>query len=112
MTPMPKTGGQFTGPIYSPGGSPTDASEYVTKGYVDGISGVTPEIPFTETPSGSVNGSNTDFTLSHTPTANTLHLYLNGVFQTPGVDYNLSGTTITFITAPDAGAVFAIYTYT
>lgn len=55
-----------------------------------------------ETPSGTINGSNTAFTVGNTPTA----VYLNGAFQTPGgVDYTLSGLTITFVTAPDTGSV-------
>jgi hypothetical protein len=63
-----------------------------------------------ETPSGSVNGSNVTFTLAGTPISNSLSLYLNGVEQTPGgVDYTLSGTIITFATAPVSGAVYAHY---
>lgn len=50
-----------------------------------------------ETPSGTINGSNAVFTLAHTPaSASDLTLYLNGLLQTMGTDYTLSGTTITF----------------
>lgn len=58
-----------------------------------------------ETPSGSVNGSNTTFTLANTPTSGTEEVYLNGVQQEPGAgnDYTISGATITYLTAPLSG---------
>lgn len=59
-----------------------------------------------ETPSGTINGSNTSFSLAQTPNTDSLLLYLNGAFQTPGgVDYTLSGTTITFVNAPLTGSI-------
>lgn len=60
-----------------------------------------------ETPSGSINGSNTSFTLANTPTAGTLKLYLNGVRLKSGAgnDYTLSTATITMTTAPISGDV-------
>jgi hypothetical protein len=58
-----------------------------------------------ETPSGSVNGSNTAFTLANTPTAGTEEVFLNGILQEPGAgnDYTISGGTITYLTAPVSG---------
>ena len=55
-----------------------------------------------ETPSGTINGSNTAFTLGNTPLENdAVLLFLNGLMQGPGgTDYSLSGTSITFTTAP------------
>lgn len=66
----------------------------------------------TETPSGLVNGSNKVFTLSSTPENDTLHLYLNGLYQEEGVtkDYVISGTSITFVDAPAVGDII-IATY-
>lgn len=60
-----------------------------------------------ETPSGSINGSNTTFTLANTPTTGTVKLYLNGVRQKSGAgnDYTISTTTITMTTAPVSGDV-------
>lgn len=57
---------------------------------------------FNETPSGSVNGSNTTFTLANTPTTGTVQVFLNGQLQEPGAgnDYTISGGTITYLTAP------------
>lgn len=58
-----------------------------------------------ETPSGSINGSNTSFTLASTPISGTEEVYLNGIQQEPGSgnDYTISGTTITYLTAPVSG---------
>jgi hypothetical protein len=58
-----------------------------------------------ETPSGTVNGSNTAFTLANTPIAGTEEVYLNGVQQEPGAgnDYTISGTAITYLSAPLTG---------
>jgi hypothetical protein len=58
-----------------------------------------------EAPSGTINGTNVDFTLAHTPVSNSEHVYLNGLLQEPGVgnDYSISGGTITFSTAPVSG---------
>jgi len=56
-----------------------------------------------ETPSGPVNGSNTDFTLAHTPKSGTEEVYLNGLLQDPINDYTISTNTITFVAAPKTG---------
>jgi len=55
-----------------------------------------------ETPTGSVNGVNTSFTLANTPIAGTEQVFLNGLLQEPGAgnDYTISGATITYLTAP------------
>lgn len=58
-------------------------------------------VVWNETPSGSINGSNAAFTLAHLPVAGTLMLIVNGLMMLEGGDYNLSGTTVTFV----AGAV-------
>lgn len=58
-----------------------------------------------ETPSGTVNGSTTVFILANTPVTGSEHVYLNGILQEPGAgnDYTISGTTITYLTAPLTG---------
>ena len=60
-----------------------------------------------EVPSGSINGSNTVFTLANTPVTDSLSIFLNGLLQEPGAgnDYNLSTATITFTTAPESGDI-------
>jgi hypothetical protein len=61
--------------------------------------------PHTEVPEGLINGSNVEFTLSHTPVSGSLNLYLNGVEQSESEsgDFTMSGATITFNSAPLAG---------
>ena len=59
-----------------------------------------------ETPSGTVNGSNTSFTLSFTPaTAATLTCHLDGLLITLTTDYTRSGATLTMVTAPATGQI-------
>jgi hypothetical protein len=60
-------------------------------------------------PTGAVNGSNTVFTL---PSAVTtfIQLYINGVFQIPGINFTLAGNTITMLVAPSTGdQLYAVY---
>lgn len=57
-------------------------------------------------PTGTINGANTTFTLSPTPTvAGNVVCYLNGVMQQQGAgnDYTISSATITYLTAPPTG---------
>lgn len=60
-----------------------------------------------EVPSGSINGSNTTFTIANTPTSGTEKVFLNGIHQQSGGsnDYTISGTTITYVVAPETGDV-------
>lgn len=58
---------------------------------------------YRETPTGTINSSNKTFTITRTPTNNSEILYLGGLVQHAGVDYTLSGTTITYTVAPDTG---------
>lgn len=58
-----------------------------------------------EVPAGTINGSNTTFTLANSPIAGTVAVSLNGILQLVGSgnDYTISGSTVTFGTAPLAG---------
>lgn len=58
---------------------------------------------YDETPSGLLNSSNLIYTLAHSPSpVASLILTMNGqVLTAGGVDYTLSGATITLINAPD-----------
>lgn len=58
---------------------------------------------FRETPTGTINGINTVFTLTRTPAANSEQLVYQGQRQHPTDDYTLSGTTITYVVAPFTG---------
>lgn len=67
-----------------------------------------------ETPSGSINGSNTSFTLASSPNpATSLELRLNGQILKSGSgnDFTLSDATITMVAAPASGDVLTA-TYT
>jgi len=77
-------------------------------GTVDAIYETTSTLTFfTETPAGTINGTNTAFSISHS-VGSTVWLELNGVFQTRGIDYTLTGTSITFANAPTTGSVLTI----
>lgn len=67
--------------------------------------------PGESVPVGPVNGANTIFALPGTPMW--LLLFRNGLLQRgDGVDYTLSGATITFVTAPTSGDIlWAKYLY-
>jgi hypothetical protein len=58
-----------------------------------------------ETPTGTINGVNTTFTLANTPILNTEQVFLNGLLQEPGagIDYTISGATITMLNVPQTG---------
>lgn len=56
-----------------------------------------------ETPSGTVDGSNDTFTLADTPIG-FVHVYVNGVlYEGGGDDYTLTTATIVFVTPPLTG---------
>lgn len=56
-----------------------------------------PTFVYGEVPSGNIDGTNAVFTLASAPNpAAGLRLYRNGIQQTEGIDYTLSGATITF----------------
>ncbi|MGI8745140.1 MAG: hypothetical protein ACR2NN_21725 [Bryobacteraceae bacterium] len=58
-------------------------------GFVDG-----------ETPAGAIDGTNQSFVLSNTPNPPaSLELFRNGLLQQQGLDYSLSGGSLTFLTA-------------
>jgi hypothetical protein len=72
--------------------------------HVDGSSGAcggaAPSFVDADALTGIVDGANTSFTLSNTPSpAASLALYQNGMIDKAGVDYTVSGAAITFLTA-------------
>ena len=51
------------------------------------------------------NGSTTAFTLTETPpNANSVLVFVDGILQKSSTNYSISGTTLTFTSAPDNGA--------
>lgn len=66
---------------------------------ISGAGGATANISVTsQTFTG--NGSAVAFTLNKATTNVETFVFLNGVAQVPGTDYSISGTTLTFVTAP------------
>lgn len=61
-----------------------------------------------EVPTGVINGSNTAFTLSKSPSpVGSLKLVLNGItLKAGGEDYTLAGTGITMVSGPLTGSIF------
>jgi hypothetical protein len=62
-------------------------------------------IDYDEIPVGTINGSNKDFTVYHTPDAGSLLAYINGLF----VSSTVSGTTVTFGMAPYPGDELSVH---
>lgn len=57
-----------------------------------------------ETPTGTPNDVITAFTLANTPEASTLVVFKNeNAMEGGGVDYTLSGVTVTFVLPPATG---------
>ena len=96
----------FTGP----GVTSTAIGNDVTVNIPGGSNSFT---PFAETPIGIVNAINTVFTLANVPaTSAGVIIILNGATQYngTGLDYTVSGATVTFTTAPAIGStIFAYY---
>ena len=61
-----------------------------------------------ETPTGSVNGSNTSFTTANAPVAGTLIVHEGGVRKLLTTDFTLSGSTITMTYAPPNGSYLRV----
>jgi hypothetical protein len=58
------------------------------------------------TPTGTINGSNTSFSLPDVPdTSQCLAVFLDGLEQYQTSDYSLTSSTITFVVAPAIGQV-------
>ena len=54
------------------------------------------------------DGSTAGFTVTDGQTVDNVLVFLNGVFQRPTTDYTVSGTTLTFVTAPVSAEVITI----
>lgn len=59
---------------------------------------------FNETPTGTVNGVNTSFTIANTPLTGSVKVFVNGLRKKLTTDYSVSGTTITFVDIPATGS--------
>lgn len=63
-----------------------------------------------EVPTGTINGSNTAFTLANSPVETSVKVYLNGqrLASGAGFDFTVSGTALTLAYAPDTGDVLVV----
>lgn len=86
-----------------------DNLQTVAAGDITTALGYTPTSPsdfiWNEAVGGTVNGSNTAFTLANTPVAGKLMLYVNGVLQKQVGDFGISGPHITMLYAPLTGSI-------
>ena len=81
----------------------TTDSQYVTISSVGGSGGGSGgSFALMETPQGIIDGSNNVFQLSSTPVPSiSLMLFENGILQTQGQDYALSGSVVSFTQPPN-----------
>lgn len=62
-----------------------------------------------ETPSGTINGLNLNFSLSQTPKEPAVvMLFVAGVFIPQGLGYSITGTALTLVAAP-VSTIVAVY---
>ncbi len=59
-----------------------------------------------EVPSGTVDGTNTTFALSHAPIPASLSLFVSGAPE-DSAGFTISGATLTFVSAPPSGAALS-----
>lgn len=65
------------------------------------------------TGTGSVSGGNSSFTLSETPlNAQSISVFVNGLYQKPTTNYSVSGTTLTFVGATVASDEIDVHHHT
>ena len=89
-------------------GAPVDDNDAVRKTDLDAVSSGTSV--FRELPSGTINGTNTSFSLNNEPNIGTEQVFLNGSLLNVGAnsDYVIADDTITFTVAPIAGDVILV----
>lgn len=97
------------GQVLTPGSAYTNSGMVVTFAnpppigdnlYAQGITSSSLTV-FAQAPSGTINGANTVFTFTVSPSL--LFFTYNGQLLTPGVGYTLSGNTVTLTAAPQIG---------
>ncbi len=98
----------FTGDMTVSTGGVTTVSTNTSTGFVKYSNVVIREVP-----SGSINGTNTSYTIANTPVAGYEEVFLNGVLQEPGAsnDYTITTVTIAFVTAPISGDIVLVNYY-
>ena len=92
------------GGLTAPGNISTAGYYYGNGYYLTGI------VPATSIINQTLNGNSVanTFTLDQSASANTVLVTINGITQTPDVDYDVAGNSITFSTTPNNGDVVQI----
>ena len=98
IKPQPHSAGVTNTMLLPQGGNSTLVSEIATQTLTNKTIGVGQLTCITRAYTG--DGSTVAFTVTSGMTVNNVLVFLNGVFQRPTTDYAVSGTTLTFGTAP------------
>ena len=77
------------------------------------VASITSVVQAVSQPLSDGDGSTTAFTLSLEPTSGSVKIYIDAVIQTITTDYTVSGSVVTFNSAPSSGAKITVtYTHT
>ena len=106
IKPQPHSAGITNTMLLPQGGNSTLVSEIATQTLTNKTIGVGQLTCNTRAYTG--DGSTVAFTVTSGLTVNNVLVFLNGVFQRPTTDYTVSGTTLTFDSAPVSAEVITI----
>ena len=106
IKPQPHSASITNTMLLPQGGNSTLVSEIATQTLTNKTIGVGQVTGNTRNATG--DGSTVAFTVTNGMTVNNTLVFINGVFQRPTTDYAISGTTLTFGTAPVAADVITI----
>ena len=106
IKPQPHSASVTNTMLLPQGGNSTLVSEIATQTLTNKTIGVGQLTCITRAYTG--DGSTVAFTVTSGMTVNNVLVFLNGVFQRPTTDYTVSGTTLTFGSAPIAADVITI----
>jgi hypothetical protein len=93
---------------YTLSGSTLTFSETPTTGAKIDITSFQNGVAIYTTRTYTADGTTTNYTVSNGTNQNNVLVTENGLLQTPGTDYTISGTTLTFATAPVSGVKIQI----
>ena len=106
IKPQPHSASITNTMLLPQGGNSTLVSEIATQTLTNKTIGVGQVTCNTRNATG--DGSTVAFTVTSGMTVNNVLVFVNGVFQRPTTDYSVSGTTLTFGSAPVAADVITI----
>ena len=106
IKPQPHSASITNTMLLPQGGNSTLVSEIATQTLTNKTIGVGQVTCNTRNATG--DGSTVAFTVTNGMTVNNVLVFVNGVFQRPTTDYSVSGTTLTFGSAPIAADVITI----